>query len=205
LPRSGGLLQRVQVSQHEEFLRRFDLDKPMPTLMFRGMSIVIRCRDIFRPRERILKEVQIKPGHCVLDFGCGLGSYTTIVAKRVGENGKVYALDIHPLSVKKVQETALKMGLRNIETIHSDRVADIPNEAVDIVLIYDVFHLLSEPQAVLVELYRVLRSDGVLSFSDHHMKEPDIISGVTGGALFNFSRKAKFTFTFKKQTKAGAA
>jgi tRNA A58 N-methylase Trm61 len=82
------------------------LDKPMPTLMFRGMTFVLRCRDIFRPRERILKEVQIEPRHRVLDFGCGPGSYTIIVAKCVGENGKVYALDIHPLAMKKVQETA---------------------------------------------------------------------------------------------------
>jgi ubiquinone/menaquinone biosynthesis C-methylase UbiE len=177
----------------------------MPTLMFRGMTFVFRCRDIFRPRERILREVQIEPGHRVLDFGCGPGSYTIIVANYVGENGKVYALDIHPLAMKKVQETALKMGLRNIETIHSDHAAGIPNEAVDIVLLYDVFHQVSDPQKVLVELHRVLKSDGVLSFSDHHMKEPDIIARVTHGALFSLARKAKYTFTFKKQIGVGAA
>jgi ubiquinone/menaquinone biosynthesis C-methylase UbiE len=181
------------------------LDKPMPTLMFRGMTFVLRCRDIFRPRERILKELQIEPGHRVLDFGCGPGSYTIIVAKYVGENGKVYALDIHPLAMKKVQETALKMGLRNIETIHSDHAADIPNEAVDIVLLYDVFHQLGEPQEVLLELHRVLKSDGVLSFSDHHMKEPEIIARVTHGALFSLARKDKYTITFKKQIGVGAS
>ena len=82
------------------------MDKPMPKIMFMGQCLMIKCRDIFRPREIILGEVDIKPDSKVLDFGCGPGSYIIHVSKTVGERGKVYALDIHPLAIEKVKSIA---------------------------------------------------------------------------------------------------
>ena len=51
------------------------MDKPIPKIGFIGMSFAFKCRDLFRPRERIVEEVDIKPDSTVLDFGCGPGSY----------------------------------------------------------------------------------------------------------------------------------
>jgi cyclopropane fatty-acyl-phospholipid synthase-like methyltransferase len=67
------------------------------------MAVTFRIRDLLRPRRDVLAEAPIKPGSRVLDFGCGPGSYTTVAAQMVGEAGKVYALDLHPLAVKQVQ------------------------------------------------------------------------------------------------------
>ena len=49
------------------------MDKPIPKIIFIGMSFILKCRDIFRPRKDILAEVGIKPNSKVLDFGCGPG------------------------------------------------------------------------------------------------------------------------------------
>ena len=57
---------------------------------------------------------------------------------------------------------------------------------------------LSDPDAILNELHRVLKQDGVLSFSDHHLKEDEIISGVTGRGLFRLLRKGTKTYSFLK-------
>jgi len=174
------------------------LDKPMPGLMFRGMSFVIKCRDLFRPRERILEEIKLQPGYHVLDYGCGPGSYITVAARAVGEHGKIYAQDIHPLAVKKVEEAVSKTGLGNVATICSGCATGLPDGAVDVVLLYDIFHMLGEPEVVLRELHRVMKEHAVLSFSDHHMKEDDIVARVTGTNLFELSRKGRFTYTFSK-------
>jgi ubiquinone/menaquinone biosynthesis C-methylase UbiE len=45
-----------------------------------------------------VKEVGIREGFSVLDFGCGPASYVKAVAELVGKSGKIYALDINPLA-----------------------------------------------------------------------------------------------------------
>ena len=112
----------------------------------------------FLPRRKVLREVREKPGFYLLDYGCGPGSYSLIAAELAGKEGKVYALDIHPLAVKRIQEKAEKKGLTNIKTILSDCETGLEKESVDVVLLYDVFHELSEPNLVLKELNRVLKS-----------------------------------------------
>jgi len=170
----------------------------MSNLSFRGMSLMFKIRDFVRPRSDVLMEAEIKPGFHVLDFGCGPGSYTAIASGLAGTNGKVYALDIHPLAIKSVQKLASKKGLNNIETILSSGTTGLEAATVDVALLYDVFHDLGNPNAVLQELHRVLKPGGFLSFSDHHLKEPEIISRVTKSGLFKLSGRGKMTYKFTK-------
>ena len=175
------------------------MDKPMSNFDFQFMSLGYKFRDFFLPRKNILKEVGIKPGFQVLDYGCGPGSYIIPLAELVGESGKVYALDIHPLAIRKVQDIASKKQLANVETILSGCKTGLPDNSLDAVLLYDAFHHLSDPDVVLKELYRVLKPDGILSFSDHHMKENEIVAEVTNSGLFRLSRKGQRTYTFLKK------
>ena len=171
----------------------------MSDFHFRFMSLGYKFRDLMLPRKNVLDEIGIVVGSCVLDYGCGPGSYSVIAAEMVGAAGKVYALDIHPLAIQRVQNIAAKKRLTNIETISSDCATGLGNNSVDVVLLYDIFHGLSAPDAALEELHRVLKSDGILSFTDHHMKENEIVSGVTDRGLFKLLRKGKTTYNFSKQ------
>jgi ubiquinone/menaquinone biosynthesis C-methylase UbiE len=174
------------------------MDKPMANLMFNGMSLMFKLRDFLQPRKMILDEVGIKPGDRVLDYACGPGAYIADTVERVGESGRVYALDIHPLAVQRVREIATRQELSNVETICSDCDTGLPDTCLDVVLLYDVFHMLSNPQAILAELHRVLKPDGVLSFQDPHMREDDIIAGVTYGQAFRLTRRGKHTYQFER-------
>jgi len=175
------------------------MDKVESNLGFRLMAFGYRFRDLRLPRMNILKDVGIKPGFHVLDYGCGPGSYILPLAELVGESGKIYALDIHPLAIQKVQDIASKRQVANVETILSDCKTGLLDNSLDVVLLYDAFHDLSGPGGVLEELHRVLKPNGVLSFSDHHMKEYEIVSQVTNGRLFRLSRKGKRTYSFSKE------
>lgn len=175
------------------------MDKPMSNFLFQFMSLGYKFRDFFLPRLNILKEVGIKPGFHVLDFGCGPGSYIIPLAELVGESGKVYALDIHPLAIQRVQDIASKKQLTNVETILSDCQTGLPDNTLDAVLLYDIFHNLSDPDGVLEELHRVLKPDGILSFSDHHMKEKEIVAEIIKDQLFRLLRKGQRTYTFLKK------
>ena len=165
---------------------------------FRAMAFTFKIRDFFNPRLNIVKEVGIKEGFHVLDYGCGSGSYIPAVAELVGKSGKVYALDIHPLAVEMVKKLAERKQLANVETILSDRKTGLPDESIDVVLLYDVFHDLKDPDGVLEELHRVLKPDDILSLSDHHMKEDEIISNLTSRSLFKLLRKGEKTHSFAK-------
>jgi ubiquinone/menaquinone biosynthesis C-methylase UbiE len=170
----------------------------MSDILFRLMSLEFKIRDYRSPRENILKEVGINPGFQVLDFGCGPGGYVLAGSKLVGESGEVYALDAMPLAIKMVKNLVEKKGLKNVYTILSDCATGLPNESIDVVLLYDVFHDLENQNVVLEELHRVLKKEGILSFSDHHLKEPTILSRLTDGKLFRLLKKGENTYSFLK-------
>ena len=175
------------------------MDKPMSNFDFQFMSVGYKFRDLFSPRLNILKEVGIEPGFHVLDFGCGPGSYIVPLVRLVGESGKIYALDIHPLAIQKVKDIALKRRLTNLQTILSDCQTGLPDSSLDTVLLYDAFHHLSDPDVVLKELHRVLKPDGILSFGDHHMKEKEIVTEAVNERWFRLLRKGQRTYTFVKK------
>lgn len=50
---------------------------------------------------KLLHEAGLKKGHTVLEAGCGPGFLTIPAAKRVGDEGHVYAVDIHPRAVTR--------------------------------------------------------------------------------------------------------
>ena len=170
----------------------------MSRLHFMVMSLVFAVRDFFRPPGEKLMEAGVRRLHRVLDYGCGPGGYTLAAARMVGEAGKVYARDINALAVQKVAKAAMRRGLRNVKTILSGCETGLDDGSVDVVLLYDVFHDLEEPDAILAELHRVVKPAGVLSFSDHHMREEDILSGVTRRGFFKLSAKGKRTYSLAR-------
>jgi len=170
----------------------------MSNIGFKLMSLMFKVRDLLRPRLDVLKEAGIKSGYSVLDFGCGPGGYIMPLVELVGPSGKIHALDIHPLAIDEVKKKTARKGIKNIVTIESDCSTGLPTNGVDTILLYDVFHGLTRPDDVLQELHRILKPGGTLSFSDHHMKEAEILARVTGGGMFRLVRKGKKTYSFAK-------
>ena len=172
----------------------------MANVWFQLMAWEFKIRDYFRPRMDIVGEVGLTTGFKVLDYGCGPGGYVLPVSQTIGESGRLYALDALPIAIEMVKKIISKNQLKNVETILSDCSTGLPKDELNAVLLYDTFHDLEDQKAVLIELSRVLKPDGILSFSDHHLKENEIISGVTGSGLFELQKKSAHTYTFKKRT-----
>ena len=171
------------------------MDTPMNNLHFKFMSFGYLFRDLGHPPLEKVREAGIQPGVHVLDYGCGPGSFAIAAAELTGETGKVYAVDIHPLALESVQKRAAKKGLNNIETIQSDCKTGLKTDTVDVVLLYDILHVLTEPENVLEELHRILKPTGILSLSDPHMKEEEMLSRIPE-RLFTLAKKGKRTHTF---------
>jgi ubiquinone/menaquinone biosynthesis C-methylase UbiE len=174
------------------------MGRSLGDITFNGMAALFTLRDTLIPRDKVMSEVGIEQGFAVLDYGCGPGGYVLPTMDLVGPSGKYYALDRNPLAIRKVERLAASKGLANVETIQSDCATGLPDASVDIVLLYDIFHMLEDADGVLRELWRVLKPDGTLSVSDHHLKEDAIVSGMTSGGLFRMTSKGKKTCSFAK-------
>ncbi len=108
----------------------------------------------------------VKEGQTFLDYGCGTGCFVIPAARIVGRRGKVYALDCFPRQLEIVEERSKKEGLANIETILSNNKTGLPDESIDTVWMCDAFHEVEQRRAVLEELHRVLKREGVLAIYD---------------------------------------
>jgi len=167
-------------------------------ISFQLMSFTFTIRDLFVPRIRVLREVGIKPGDRVLDFGCGPGSYIAPLSSLVGASGQIFALDVHPVAIRSVEGIVRKRKLKNVKTLHTDGPTGLPDQSIDVVLLYDTYHDLNNAEAVLKEIHRILKPEGILSFSDHHMRDDEIKMRVEDHNWFRFLGKGRKTYTFSK-------
>ncbi|HNS22647.1 MAG TPA: methyltransferase domain-containing protein [Sedimentisphaerales bacterium] len=170
-------------------------------LTYRMEMSVIRVRDLIRPPARVLLNVGVKTGMTVLDFGCGPGGFSLAAARIVEPEGLVYALDVQQAALESVRRAAIRRGISNLHPIPADQVSQVPEESVDIALLYDVLHIVIEPVAtreILLSIHRVLKPDGVLSVSDHHLQEASLLTKVTGSGLYRPAGHIAGVFQFKK-------
>jgi len=125
--------------------------------------------------ETFLKEIGIKRGQIVLDFGCGAGHYTIPAAKVVGKEGKVYAMDKDSEVLSKLIQLVKSEELKNIEPMKTQGELKIKlkDESVDVVLLFDVLHYMEQRRKILDEVHRVLKQGALLSVYPKHRKLDD--------------------------------
>jgi SAM-dependent methyltransferase len=116
---------------------------------------------------RVMDILGVTSGKSVADIGAGSGWFTVRAARRVGEGGTVYAVDINPQSIKYMADRAQKERLRNVKTILGK--ADdplLPAASVDSVLLLKTYHEVAEPVALLQKLRAALRPGAKVGIID---------------------------------------
>ncbi len=109
----------------------------------------------------------LQPGERVVDMGSGAGFDCFVAAGAVGEAGMVVGIDMTEEMLVKSRANAEEMGLSNVE-FREGLLEDVPVEDgwADVVISNGVFNLCSDKKAAFEEVWRVLRSGGVLQFAD---------------------------------------
>ncbi len=122
-----------------------------------------------------LDAIGIAKGSTVADVGAGAGYLTWRLAERVGPSGKVYGNDIQPQMLDLLRRNMQQRGIKNVEPVLG--AADdpkLPREAIDLVLLVDVYHEFSEPQAMLRHIRESLRSGGRLVLLEYRGEDPKV-------------------------------
>ncbi len=123
----------------------------------------------------LLEALNIKPGQTVCDLGCGNGFYTLQLAKLVGEQGKVLAVDIQPEMLHLLDERAKAEQITNIEPISGTQVdPGFAPESVDLILLVDVYHEFSHPHQMLQAMRRALKPDGRIALAEFREEDPNV-------------------------------
>lgn len=124
-------------------------------------------REIFHQREKIVAAAGLKPGMVMADIGAGTGLFTLHFAQAVGENGKVYAVEIAKNFLEHIKARASKASASNVQTILcTERSVELPEASIDLAFICDVYHHFEFPSASLATLHKALKPGAELVLID---------------------------------------
>ena len=119
--------------------------------------------------------IGIAPGSVVADIGAGTGYMTAPTRQRVGAAGKVYANDVQPAMLHVIEEKVRAQQLSNVEIVQgTDTDAHLPDNAIDLALLVDVYHEFSHPQEMLRSIRRSLKTNGRLILVEYRKEDPQI-------------------------------
>jgi SAM-dependent methyltransferase len=141
-----------------------------------GADWLVRAeRETEEAPDAALDAIGIAKGTTVADIGAGAGYMTWRMAERVGPQGKVYANDIQPQMIELLRKNMLQRKLTNYETVLGS-VDDpkLPDGALDLVLLVDVYHEFSEPQKMLRHIRQSLKPDGRLVLLEYRGEDPNV-------------------------------
>ena len=176
------------------------MQRHMSNVWFRLMALEYRLKSDSEATLVRLKEAGIQPGMTVLDFGCGPGRYTIPAARLVGKEGRVYAVDVHPLALKMVARGAAQARLTDLHAINSDCDTGLAPESIDVALLYDALHDVENKESVLREIHRVLKPQGSLSYKDHTLHGEALLSLMISCG-FSLSTGTPTQLSFRKSRK----
>jgi ubiquinone/menaquinone biosynthesis C-methylase UbiE len=132
-------------------------------------------RDLEEDPDRAIDVLKIEKGSTVADVGAGSGYMTVKLSKKVGPQGKVYATDIQQGMLDLLAKRLTRSKITNVVAVLGTQDDPrLPPGAVDLILMVDVYHELSQPQVMLRRLHDSLKPGGRLVLVEYRKEDPDI-------------------------------
>jgi ubiquinone/menaquinone biosynthesis C-methylase UbiE len=132
-------------------------------------------RDQEEEPDHAIDVLKLQKGATVADIGAGSGYMTEKLSKKVGPMGKVYATDIQQGMIDLLNKRIAKRKLANVTPVLSTQDdTRLPVEAIDLVIMVDVYHELSQPQLMLRHIKASLKPGGRLVLLEYRKEDPNI-------------------------------
>ena len=141
---------------------------------------------------RVMDLLKIIDGSTVADIGAGSGWFTVRAARRVGGNGKVYAVEINADFIEHIRQRAVDEKLANIHTVLGKEDDPLlPPGSLDAALLLKTYHEISQPILLLARLRQSLRPDALLGIIDRNGNGKD--HGISKRTVTREAKEAGFT------------
>ncbi len=132
-------------------------------------------REVYVHRERIAEWTGLCDGMRVADIGAGTGLFTVPFAQRVGDEGKVFAVEIAPRLVEHLESVARAKGMTQVQVVEGgERDVRLPDHSVQVAFVCDTYHHFEYPAETLRSIHRAIVPNGELLIIDFER-----IEGVT--------------------------
>ncbi|MGE5218620.1 MAG: class I SAM-dependent methyltransferase, partial [Chloroflexota bacterium] len=129
-------------------------------------------RDRYQKPHEVLTALDLKPGEVVADIGAGSGYFTFLLARHVGETGKVYAVDISPDMILYLNRRIRDLGVTNVASVLADEDDPLlPADSVDRFFFCDSWHHIENQTKYLSVIRKLLKPNGEIVVIDFHKKE----------------------------------
>ena len=123
----------------------------------------------------LMPALKIKPGEAVADIGAGTGYYTRRLAKLVGPEGTIYAVEIQPEMLDLLTNNMAKEGIHNIKPVlGTTKNPRLPSSSVDLILMVDVYHEFDYPYEMVSNMTAALKPGGRMVFVEFRGEDPDV-------------------------------
>ena len=147
-----------------------------PVMGYQGADWLERAERVEEEQPDIALDIlRIPKGASVADIGAGSGYMTVRLARRVGPEGRVYANDLQPQMLGLLERRLAREKIANVTLVQG--AADdprLPPVSVDLELMVDVYHELSQPQTMLRRLREALKPAGRLVLIEYRKEDPTI-------------------------------
>ena len=125
--------------------------------------------------DQALDALNLQPGSTVADIGAGVGYFTFRMAERVGPSGIVYGQDIQPEMIRLLKENMAARKLTNVRPVlGSYDDPKLPKNALDLILLVDVYHEFSEPVKMVDAMRESLKPNGRLVLLEYRGEDPRV-------------------------------
>jgi len=123
----------------------------------------------------VLDSLDLRPGEVVADLGAGSGYFTFRMAPKVGETGRVLAVEIQEAMLTTLRARAATKKITNVEVVQGSEVdPHLPMGAVNLVLVVDVYHELAYPFEVMTKVCESLKPGGRVVFVEYRKEDPAV-------------------------------
>jgi tRNA A58 N-methylase Trm61 len=132
-------------------------------------------REIEERPDLLVPALKIKAGDRVADIGAGTGYYTRRLAKAVGTNGVVYAVEIQQEMLDILTNKLAGEKIANVKPVLGT-VTDprLPSASVDLILMVDVYHEFEHPFEMVEAMGKALKPSGRIVFVEFRGEDPDV-------------------------------
>ena len=122
----------------------------------------------------LLKNLAVKPGMVVADIGAGSGYHSALLSKMVG-TGKVFAVDVEPEMIAYLKARIKQEKLsRIVPVLSTEQKVSLPENAIDMMLLVDVYHEFSFPYEMALSMQAALKPGGKLVLVEFRAEDPTV-------------------------------
>ncbi|HEY2251152.1 MAG TPA: methyltransferase domain-containing protein, partial [Planctomycetaceae bacterium] len=124
---------------------------------------------------KMIEELKLEPGQVVADIGAGSGVLTLKLAEKVGQQGKVFAVDVQQEMLDALGVKLKQRNIKNVELVKGTvKSPKLKKDSLDLALFVDVYHEFAFPYEMMLEISKAMKVGGRVVLVEFRMEDETV-------------------------------